>query len=347
MEVRKFALDYAGRGWPVLPLHSYDDGCCTCGDKTCRSPAKHPITKNGLKDASVDSDVIRHWMDETHDMANIGISTGNGLIVMDIDAKSGGFESRDSLEKSLLEKITASPGINRKTLHKALGGHVQAEAMVNALGKLNVKGKVRSEMLHTGGRPSECWWPVLNPLPTLKSIGSSSASLTMDSANDRTKPETDKAHAVAELEADSGATADCSLVRTEAASKSGCDSGGAASPITLVDLFTAVRDMGGKIVRSDDGFRIDRLPEEAMTPQLRSTLLLHRDELHSIVPNTRTDSATKTETSHTPGDNAEVPAASNTLPRCVKCGEAVVGSIDEYCDPCFQAVIQSLSPEHE
>ena len=78
MDVRSFALDYAGRGWPVLPLHSYIDGCCTCGDETCRSPAKHPITPNGVKDASADPDVIRRWMDETHDMANVGIKTGDG-----------------------------------------------------------------------------------------------------------------------------------------------------------------------------------------------------------------------------------------------------------------------------
>ena len=93
MDVRSFALDYAGRGWPVLPLHSYIDGCCTCGDETCRSPAKHPITPNGVKDASADPDVIRRWMDETHDMANVGIKTGDGRLVVDADAKNGGLES--------------------------------------------------------------------------------------------------------------------------------------------------------------------------------------------------------------------------------------------------------------
>jgi hypothetical protein len=41
-------------------------------------------------------------------------------------------EAVDPLERALLEKITATPGINRKKLHKAIGGHVQAQAMVNA-----------------------------------------------------------------------------------------------------------------------------------------------------------------------------------------------------------------------
>jgi hypothetical protein len=249
-------------------------------------------------------------------------------------------EAMEPLEKSLLEKITAAPGINRKKLHKALGGHVQAEAMVNALGKLNAKGKVRSEMLHTGGRPSECWWPVLKPLTALKSVGSSSASMTTDSATERTKPEEKAAEAVAEVGADSGATADYSLVRTGAASEcghGGCDT---ASPLTLVELFSMVRDMGGKIVRSDDGFRIDRLPEEAVTQQLRSALLLHRDELDSIVPNTRTDSAPKPKPSNSPGDKTEVLVAAEPQPKC-SCG-AVVGQPDEICESCFNAELAPL-----
>lgn len=97
MEVIDFALQYASQGWPVIPVHSFLEDACTCGDEGCRSPGKHPLTANGVKDASVDPTVIRRWMDETSGLANIGIATGDGLIVVDIDAKSGGLESLAAL----------------------------------------------------------------------------------------------------------------------------------------------------------------------------------------------------------------------------------------------------------
>ena len=53
-------------------------------------------------------------------------------------------------------------------------------------------------------------------------------------------------------------------------------------------------------------------------------------------------------TSITPAsDGAQAPVTADALPRCVKCGEAVVRSSDEYCHPCFAAEIRSFSPEPE
>jgi hypothetical protein len=82
------ALDYAmNSGWAVLPLHSIDDsGLCTCGDTTCPSPGKHPLTKNGLKDATTDSHQIEAWWTRVPE-ANIGVRTGavSGFDVVDVD----------------------------------------------------------------------------------------------------------------------------------------------------------------------------------------------------------------------------------------------------------------------
>ena len=37
------ALDYARRGWRVLPLHDVTAGVCSCRDgEACRTPGKHP-----------------------------------------------------------------------------------------------------------------------------------------------------------------------------------------------------------------------------------------------------------------------------------------------------------------
>jgi hypothetical protein len=65
------------------------DGCCSCNKKDCGSPARHPRTAHGEKDATIDPSQIRHWWERWPD-ANIGIATGpSGLVVLDIDGEDG------------------------------------------------------------------------------------------------------------------------------------------------------------------------------------------------------------------------------------------------------------------
>ena len=80
------AVEYAQRGWHVLPLYEVAAGRCSCGLETCSSPAKHPRTNHGVKDATTDERQIREWWDRRPD-ANIGIRTGSisGFIVVDLD----------------------------------------------------------------------------------------------------------------------------------------------------------------------------------------------------------------------------------------------------------------------
>ena len=113
-----WALYYASRGWPVLPLYSVEGGCCTCGDATCRSPGKHPRTQHGVKDASANSWQIHRWW-KWWPNANVGIATGvpSGLVVFDIDPRNGGDVSYEQLRKEypaafaeLLEVRTGSGG---------------------------------------------------------------------------------------------------------------------------------------------------------------------------------------------------------------------------------------------
>ena len=60
-ELLTAALGYARRGWLVLPLHSMANGRCSCGREECASPAKHPRTAHGLKDATRDEATICAW----------------------------------------------------------------------------------------------------------------------------------------------------------------------------------------------------------------------------------------------------------------------------------------------
>lgn len=85
------ALDYARLGWPVHPLAWAVDGACSCKDgAACTQAAKHPLTEHGLKDATVDADVIRSWW-QRWPKANIGLRTGIAFDALDIDSHAAGW----------------------------------------------------------------------------------------------------------------------------------------------------------------------------------------------------------------------------------------------------------------
>lgn len=78
----------------VFPLWGIASGHCACPvGEQCSSPGKHPITRNGLHDATTDLDTIRAWWDR-HPNANIGLPAhANGYAIIDIDPRHGGMES--------------------------------------------------------------------------------------------------------------------------------------------------------------------------------------------------------------------------------------------------------------
>src|SRR5436190_2039447 len=83
------ALDLLKRGFSVFPLFSVTDGACDCEEATCDNQGKHPFSlfcPHGLKDATKDESRVRAWWSEYSD-ANIGVLTGNGIVVVDIDPR--------------------------------------------------------------------------------------------------------------------------------------------------------------------------------------------------------------------------------------------------------------------
>lgn len=78
------ALEFAGRGWPVLPVHTMlNDGRCSCLKPDCPWPGKHPTTRHGYKDATTNRDILKAWFSENE--RNIGIATGDSFCALDID----------------------------------------------------------------------------------------------------------------------------------------------------------------------------------------------------------------------------------------------------------------------
>ncbi len=151
------AFAYSARGWPVLPLHSIRDGCCTCGKADCKSPGKHPRVAGGVADATTDPVVIERWWTRWPD-ANVAIATGapSGLLVLDIDPRNGGGKTIVALQREngvippTFEAATGGGGVHvlfqhprRRTIGKlgegvevkSDGGYVVAAPSIHASGQ--------------------------------------------------------------------------------------------------------------------------------------------------------------------------------------------------------------------
>lgn len=81
------AVEYAHRGLRVFPTHGLTGDQCSCM-RVCKSPGKHPRTENGVKNATSDLTVITNaWANK---WTGVGVATGAGILVVDIDPKNGG-----------------------------------------------------------------------------------------------------------------------------------------------------------------------------------------------------------------------------------------------------------------
>jgi hypothetical protein len=116
------AIEYASKGWPVLPLHTPIGHGCSCGKADCDKIGKHPRfhpedLTNGVKNATTDAVVIRRWWARWPN-ANIGIATGKeSFDVLDVDLHpDDGNETLADLEHKhkrlpdTVEQITGSGG---------------------------------------------------------------------------------------------------------------------------------------------------------------------------------------------------------------------------------------------
>lgn len=118
-----YALEYIKRGWKIFPLfYVIKGGKCSCRKPDCKRVGKHPVTRNGVLEASSDEPQIRQWWTESP-WANIGLATGhNGLIVVDVDE---GTDKKTGLPKvgpASLQAIVAANKALPNTLTARTGG---------------------------------------------------------------------------------------------------------------------------------------------------------------------------------------------------------------------------------
>lgn len=105
-----FALEYARKGLYVFPAHTPTPNGCSCGDRECDNIGKHPRTKNGKNDSTVDENTIRQWW-KMWPAANIGIDAAkSGIVIIDIDLKNGGMETAKKVFTQEIHTPTVNSG---------------------------------------------------------------------------------------------------------------------------------------------------------------------------------------------------------------------------------------------
>jgi hypothetical protein len=89
------ALAYAARGIPVYPAHwprpimgGARLGCSCPRGPECDRPAKHPLVRHGVNDATTNQAQLKRWWQRWPD-ANIGLATGVVFDALDVDGPAG------------------------------------------------------------------------------------------------------------------------------------------------------------------------------------------------------------------------------------------------------------------
>src|SRR4051794_37182015 len=88
MTAFEVARDASEHGFAVIPTHTVFGRLCSCGDRGCSSPGKHPRTARGVHEATSDERALLHWHERWPD-SNWALACGERVAVLDIDSKAG------------------------------------------------------------------------------------------------------------------------------------------------------------------------------------------------------------------------------------------------------------------
>ncbi|MBS0267306.1 MAG: hypothetical protein JSS02_35605 [Planctomycetes bacterium] len=145
-------------------------------------------------------------------------------------------------------------------MFRKIGGHIPAKEMVNALARLRDRGQAHCELIATGGRPSECWFPdaaqqPIVPMPIAVSESAAEASLGV---------------------------ADATPAQTPAVPNEPVALPPMAS-LSLSELFDAVNAINGNF-RHDGNSVIVDAPVGTITPGITAALAVHQEWLAEFYP---------------------------------------------------------------
>lgn len=153
-----WALFYAARKVPVLPLWGTVGLRCDCGDLGCKSQGKHPLGRlvpHGKDDASTDLRLIAEWFTR-YPLANVGVRPPDGLLVLDVDPRNGGDRTLAELQLRftwLPATLEAATGGGGRHLWYAYGGPIRRGTLGAGVDVKTSSGLlVMPPSLHASGR---------------------------------------------------------------------------------------------------------------------------------------------------------------------------------------------------
>jgi hypothetical protein len=91
MSMLEEAMMYLDMGWAVYPVHSIENGVCSCGKVDCTAPGKHPMGKWAkYQDRLPSANEVYTWF-TSMPTCNIGMVTGSvsSVVVVDVDSQKG------------------------------------------------------------------------------------------------------------------------------------------------------------------------------------------------------------------------------------------------------------------
>lgn len=148
----KYARYFAEIKWEILPCHGITgEGTCTCGGSHSdpKDMGKHPVISGWNKEATSDTNQVDMWW-EKNNLYNIGVfCRKSGFFVIDIDPRSGGFESFEQFEKLvegyLPPTVEAVTGIYSHNGREVRGRHLyyrvdESEALIGNLREAKLPG---------------------------------------------------------------------------------------------------------------------------------------------------------------------------------------------------------------
>lgn len=135
-EMRAAALELAAAGYRVFPLYSVTKaGACTCGRKDCdvKRMGKHPRTADGFKSASADVSAWGEGWWAGRIPENVGVATGAGVVVIDVDVGGGGQDNWDALCEGSAGGVCCRTGSGGQHLWYRLPEGVRVQCSVSKL----------------------------------------------------------------------------------------------------------------------------------------------------------------------------------------------------------------------
>jgi hypothetical protein len=89
LDCARAAAVYAALGFPVVPMHNAQPGGgCSCSDRACSDPGKHPRLRGWRRLATTDPAVVGEWWRRWPN-ANLAVATGRRFDVLDLDGEQG------------------------------------------------------------------------------------------------------------------------------------------------------------------------------------------------------------------------------------------------------------------